>query len=193
MSRVCFLFVCLFSQPSPPSTLGPNPLLLCPCVLYTCSLKALHLSPLSLPHFLWLLSVSSLLQCYWLYFACLFCWLGSISYRNMKLFCFFQVLFHIKAEWKWVLKFQVLQILNGRTGMTWLEEIKYLIPKGNTNSCSSFPLLTFLNLLIRSPSPMSIVHCATLKITLLLANHNKERVKIVQEEENACLRKLIYD
>ena len=50
------------------------PIWLCPCVLYTCSLTSLHLfSPTSpLFHPLCLLSVCSLFQCLWLYFACLF-------------------------------------------------------------------------------------------------------------------------
>ena len=67
---------------SPISTSYPRtyPLWLCPCVLYTCSFMVLLLfSPIvPLPPPLWLLSVCSLFQCLWLYFACLFvCWLWS--------------------------------------------------------------------------------------------------------------------
>ena len=55
--------------PPPPPTLNPNPLWLCPWVLYTCSLMTLPLlSPvITLPLPLWLLSVCSLFQCPWLY------------------------------------------------------------------------------------------------------------------------------
>ena len=57
---------------SPHPTLDPSPLWLCPCVLYTCSLMTLPLFPLVIPSRLgtnWLLSVCSLFQCLWLYFA----------------------------------------------------------------------------------------------------------------------------
>ena len=69
-------------HPSPPLTLEPTRLWLCPCVLYTCSLMAFPLFFLSIPlHLpLWLLPVCSLFQCPCFYFACLFCWLCS-TYR----------------------------------------------------------------------------------------------------------------
>ena len=61
-------------HPLPPPTLHPSPLWLCPWVLYTCSLMNLSLlSPVNpLPSPLRLLSLCSLFQCLWLYFACLF-------------------------------------------------------------------------------------------------------------------------
>ena len=69
--------------PHPPQT---YPLWLCPYVLYTCSLMALPLiSPiilLSPP--LWLLSVCSLFQCLWFYFACLFVLSFKKSLLNAK-------------------------------------------------------------------------------------------------------------
>ena len=62
------------TPPIPASHPQTNPLWLCPCVLYTCSLVDLplfsHIIPPPCP--LWLLSVCSLFQCLWLYFACLF-------------------------------------------------------------------------------------------------------------------------
>ena len=69
-----------FHHTSSPHPIHPHltpsnlPLWLCPCVLYTCSLTALPLfSPnIPLPPLIWLLSVCSLFQCLWLYFACLF-------------------------------------------------------------------------------------------------------------------------
>ena len=56
------------TPPIPPPALLPSPLWLCPWVLYTCSLTTLSLlSPvISLPP---PLSVCSLFQCLWLYFA----------------------------------------------------------------------------------------------------------------------------
>ena len=64
-----------FPPPYPPllTTLNPHPLWLGPWVLYTCSLmNLLLLSPINpIPLPLWLLSVCSLFQCLWLYFACL--------------------------------------------------------------------------------------------------------------------------
>ena len=85
---IFYLFLLLFKYSClhfPPS-LFPAPLtptshpqsylpLLCPWVLYTCSLTTLPLLcpiiPLLPP--LWSLSVCSLFQCLWLYCACLFC------------------------------------------------------------------------------------------------------------------------
>ena len=60
--------------PPPPPNLNPSPLWLCPCVLYTCSLMILPFLSFIIPFPppLWLLSVCSLLQRLWLYFACLF-------------------------------------------------------------------------------------------------------------------------
>ena len=78
----CLHFHPTTAPPIPASHPWTYPFWLCPCVPYTCSLMALPLFspiiPLSPP--LWLLSVSSLFQCLWLYFACLLCWLGS-TYR----------------------------------------------------------------------------------------------------------------
>ena len=72
-STVVSIFLPSVPHPPPP-TLYPTPLWLCPWVLYTCSLTTLLLlSPvISLPPPLWLLSVCSLFQCLWSYFACLF-------------------------------------------------------------------------------------------------------------------------
>ena len=72
--------VSIFTPPllpaSPIPTSDPQTycLWLCPCVLYTCSLMDLPLfsSIIPLPPPLWLLSVCSLFQCFWLYFVCLF-------------------------------------------------------------------------------------------------------------------------
>ena len=88
--RDCFIFYTFFyccSSPVVsifPSPLSPAPPIsashprtypfwLCPCVLYTCSLMALPLfsSIISLLPPLWSLSVCSLFQCLWFYFACL--------------------------------------------------------------------------------------------------------------------------
>ena len=62
------------TPPFPASHLQTYPLWLCPCVLCTCSLMDLPLFPpiILLPLPLWLLSVCSLFQCFWLYFACLY-------------------------------------------------------------------------------------------------------------------------
>ena len=70
-------------HPPPPPTLNSTSLWLCPWVLYTCSLMTLPpLSPIiPFPSPLWLLSICSLFQCLWMYFACLFCWLHS-TYRS---------------------------------------------------------------------------------------------------------------
>ena len=74
--------VSIFTPPqSPtPSISASHPwtylLWLCPCVLYTCSLVDFPLfSPIiPLPPPLWLLSICSLFQWFWLYFACfIFC------------------------------------------------------------------------------------------------------------------------
>ena len=61
-------------HPSPPPTLYPSLLSLCPWVVYTCSLTTLPLlySIILFTPTLWLTSVCSLLQCLWLYFSCLF-------------------------------------------------------------------------------------------------------------------------
>ena len=75
-----------FLPPYPPGPSIPTshplsyPLWLCPCAVYTCSLRALPLfSPIiSLPSTLWLLSDCSLFQCLWLYFVCLFVLLISL-------------------------------------------------------------------------------------------------------------------
>ena len=75
-STVVSIFTPSHSLTPPISTSHPRtyPLGLCPCVLYTCSLKDLPLFspiiPLSPP--LWLLSVCSLFQCLWLHFPCFF-------------------------------------------------------------------------------------------------------------------------
>ena len=59
---------------SPPPILEPTPFGFVHVSFYTCSLLALPLfSPIiPLPCPLWLLTVCSLFQCLWLYFACLF-------------------------------------------------------------------------------------------------------------------------
>ena len=74
-----FMYSCLphptSTSPHPlPPTLNPSPLWLCPWVFYTCSLMNLSLlcPVILLPSSLCLLSVCSLFQCFWLYFACLF-------------------------------------------------------------------------------------------------------------------------
>ena len=61
------------TPPIPSSHPQTYPLWLFPCVLYTCSLMDLPLfyPIVPLPHSFWLLSVCSLFQCFWLYFACL--------------------------------------------------------------------------------------------------------------------------
>ena len=69
--------VSIFTAPCPPALPIPTsypwtyPLWLCPCVPYTHSLKAFTLlfPIIALPLPLWLLSVCSLFQCLWLYFA----------------------------------------------------------------------------------------------------------------------------
>ena len=60
-------------QPSPPSSPDSTLPWFCPCVLYSCSRKPFPPSShfTLLPPF-WLLSDCSLIQCLWLYFACLF-------------------------------------------------------------------------------------------------------------------------
>ena len=78
--------VSIFTPPHPSSPTHPclpplNPLWLCAYVLYTCSLLAVLSPIILLPPPLWLLSVCSLLQCLWLYFACLFVLLIGSTYR----------------------------------------------------------------------------------------------------------------
>ena len=61
----------------------------CPCVLYSCSCKPFTLSPYNpLPSPLWSLSACSQFHCLWLYFACLFCWLGSCYRWDHMVFVF---------------------------------------------------------------------------------------------------------
>ena len=75
-STVVSIFTPALLPASPIPTSDPQTycLWLCPCVLYTCSLMDLPLfsSIIPLPPPLWLLSVCSLFQCFWLYFVCLF-------------------------------------------------------------------------------------------------------------------------
>ena len=73
----------LLHRPLPLPTLHPTPLLLCPCVLYTCSLMTLPLFPPSFPsptlsgysQFVLYFNVSG-----YILLACLFCLSGS-TYR----------------------------------------------------------------------------------------------------------------
>ena len=79
-----FKYICLHfplttppsPQPSPLPTLDPTPLWFCPCVLYRCSWKPSpcpQQAPAIIPSQLPLVTVSLfLIQCLWLYFACLF-------------------------------------------------------------------------------------------------------------------------
>ena len=75
----CLPFHPTTAPPIPASHPWTYPLWLCLCVLYTCSLMDCPLfSPIiPLPTLLWLLSVCSLFQCLWLYFASLFVFIDS--------------------------------------------------------------------------------------------------------------------
>ena len=85
-------------HPSPPPTLHPTRLWLCPCALYTCSLMTLlFFFPLSPPPpplvtvfslFKLSLKVCSFNVCGYILLACLFCWLGSIYRWDHVVFVF---------------------------------------------------------------------------------------------------------
>ena len=80
-------------HPSLPTTLNPNPLWLCPCVLYTCSLMTLPpFSPLSPP--IYLRSVYCQFVLYfnvsgYVLLTYLFCWLSSTYRWDHMVFVFY--------------------------------------------------------------------------------------------------------
>ena len=123
LNRYYFFYCCSSTVVSISSRHGPPtpPILasplwtfsfwLCPCILYTGSLMALpRFSPIiPLPSSLWLLSVCSLFQCLWLYFACLFLLLIRSFISLLKLNEW------MNKQWQCIRKCQTLSFLKAKT------------------------------------------------------------------------------